>query len=208
MWTILIIAVILIAAYFIIYYLTMRNVNEPAYKLISKQGNIERRDYAPMLIAEVTESGNRDTAINQGFRQLANYIFGNNREINSQQSKKIAMTAPVIQTPDKNNNWHIRFVMPKNYTLETLPKPNNSAINVYQQPAIEAIVIRFSGKITDKNIEQHLTELESYLKENQIETTGEPIYAFYNPPWTLPAMRRNEILFTISANPVAERVTR
>ncbi|MEM9243300.1 MAG: heme-binding protein [Pseudomonadota bacterium] len=204
------IIVVLILTYFIYYYISMRNVKEPSYQLIKKEGAIQIRQYAPMIVAQVNESGDRDMAIRAGFRQLADYIFGNNTDqankntkiemtapVLQQNSQKIAMTAPVIQTPTETNQWQVRFVMPKTYTLATLPKPNNPNVKVYQQAAKKFVVIVFSGSITDQNIKQHLALLKQYISKHQLNVTGSPVYAFYNPPWTLPFMRRNEILFEL-----------
>ena len=82
--------------------------------------------------------GERRDAIGKGFRIIADYIFGNNTTaqkvpmtapVTQQDSQKIAMTAPVTQQGD-GNTWRVRFIMPSNYTLETLPKPNNPAIKL------------------------------------------------------------------------------
>ena len=113
----------------------LAQIEEPAFKLVAKDGAFEVRDYAPMIVAEVEVSGERQQAIGQGFRIIADYIFGKNRARKSiamtapvvqQSSEKIAMTAPVTQE-GTGNRWHVRFVMPSGYTMMTLPEPEDDA---------------------------------------------------------------------------------
>ncbi len=151
--------------------------------------------------------GGRKEAISKGFRILADYIFGNNaprQKINmtapvtQQQGEKIAMTAPVIQqASDHGGQWKVRFVMPAEYTSETLPHPNNSQIEVLSIPSKRYAVIRFSGLAGEESLKKHLEELVNYTKENKLQTIDDPIFAFYNPPWTLPFMRRNEVMMEV-----------
>lgn len=164
-------------------------VNEtPSYTTVSSKGKIEIRDYSPMILAEVQVSGERKQAIRDGFKILADYIFGNNCP-----KQKLPMTAPVIQE-QLMDRWKVRFVMPKQYPLETLPKPNSKDVLLVPLPAKRFAVIRFSGRTTDENIQQHTRELEGYIADQQLRTLGETVFAFYNPPWTLPFLRRNEIM--------------
>ena len=211
-WIIVLSIVILaMIGYFVYYYVTMRHIKTPAYSVIKKDGNIEIRRYAPMLIAQVNVSGDREQAINRGFRLLADYIFGNNTASTGEKqqiamtapvmqssSQKIAMTAPVVQSAiNDNQGWLVQFVLPSQYTLDTVPKPNNSDVKLISIPEQDKIVIRFSGSMTQRNLQSHLTDLQRYIKTHQINALQPPQYAFYNPPWTLPFMRRNEIMFII-----------
>jgi effector-binding domain-containing protein len=150
-------------------------------------------------------SGKRKDAISEGFRLLADYIFGNNTlnqnismtaPVEQKAGQKIAMTAPVQQQQD-SNSWIISFVMPKKFTLKTIPKPNNESVKINEVPAQRFIAIRFSGTNSDENIKQNESALFNYIAQNKVNVTGKPKYAFYNPPWTLPFMRRNEILVQI-----------
>lgn len=185
----------------------MSQVSEPKFKVIESRENIEIREYAPLLVAEVRVEGERKEAISKGFRMLADYIFGNNAPrqkismtvpVTQQQREKIAMTAPVIQqASDHNGHWKVRFVMPAEYTLETLPHPNNSEIEVVSVPAKSYAVIRFSGLASQESLQRYLGELFKYAKETNLKTLGEPIFAFYNPPWTLPFLRRNEVMMEV-----------
>lgn len=183
----------------------MSNVEHPKYKVISSIGNIELRQYSPMIIAEVEVQGERKQAINDGFRLLADYIFGNNTlqdkiamtaPVQQQNNAKIAMTAPV-QQQENQGSWKISFVMPSQYNMQTIPKPNNDRIILKEIPERNYVVIRFSGESSNENIDKHKMQLMQYIKENNIQTVENLKYAFYNPPWTLPFMRRNEIMMQI-----------
>lgn len=172
----------------------MSKINEPSYKILRKDSHIEFRQYSPMVIAEVSMQGTKTEAIKNGFRILAAYIFGDN-----QSDQKIAMTKPVMQTKQNANTWLIRFVMPSSWTMGDIPAPKNNKIKIIETHEQSMISIRFSGAITDMNIDRHLNKLKRYIDEKGIRVDGNPIYAFYNPPWTLPFMRRNEIIFKLEA---------
>lgn len=181
----------------------MSDVEKPKYQATALTNDIELRSYDPMLVASVQMSGKRKTAISEGFRVLADYIFGNNTldqnismtaPVEQQTGQKIAMTAPVQQQQEASNSWIISFVMPKKFSLKTIPKPNNELITLNEVPAQKFITIRFPGTNSDDNIKQNESTLFNYIAQNTINVTGEPKYAFYNPPWTLPFMRRNEIM--------------
>lgn len=185
----------------------MSQVNEPKHKVISSEGNIEIREYAPILVAQVSVTGERKSAISKGFRILADYIFGNNegREkismtapVIQQEGEKISMTAPVIQQESPDNlHWHVRFVMPSEYTIDTLPRPKNTQIEIIPIPSKRYAVIRFSGFPTEKVLKKNLDVLQQYTIAKQVHGIGKPIYAFYNPPWTLPFLRRHEIMIDL-----------
>ena len=181
----------------------MTHVKEPAFTVLKKDGNIQIREYAPYLTADVTVSGDRKSAINRGFRILAAFIFGGNTKqasidmtapVIQTTNEKIAMTAPVIQQGD-NNTWQVSFVMPAEYTEATLPKPNNADIKIVSHPSRKMIVIKFTGRTTTNNIKKHQQKLLEYIADNNIKVNSQPIYAFYNPPWVLPFFKRNEVMF-------------
>ena len=184
----------------------MSDVEQPNYDVLSSVDNIEVRQYALMIIAEVEVQGERKEAIGNGFRLLADYIFGNNRvqrkvamttPVQQQANEKIAMTAPV-QQQSSGDRWTVSFVMPTEYHLETLPKPNNEVVKLSQVPAKRFIAIRFSGRNSGSTIAKYEKQLVQHIEANQIQILGPPKYAFYNPPWTLPFLRRNEVMFEIN----------
>ena len=183
----------------------MSNVEKPKYQVISEQGNIQIREYNPSIVAEVQVQGEREEAISQGFRLLADYIFGNNKveqdiamtaPVTQRSSEKIAMTAPVKQQ-GSDNAWKVNFTMPSKYSMNTLPKPNNEKVTLHQVPSKKYASIKFSGMGSNKNLALHEKELQEYISKNKIQTLSESIYAFYSPPWTLAFLRHNEIMIEI-----------
>jgi hypothetical protein len=158
-----------------------------------------------MIVAEVDVQGPRMKALNQGFRLIAAYIFGQNLSsasvpmtapVTQQSGQPIPMTAPVTQSAD-GPTWKVRFIMPRRYTLETLPKPRNPQVRLIPIPARKIAAIRFSGFNTDQNLSAHRDQLLRYLHDHHLTVLGPPDTAFYNPPWTLPFLRRNEIMFDL-----------
>ena len=107
------------------------------------------------------------------------------------------MTAPVMQTPNTDDNWNVQFVMPSTMSMNTMPSPNSANIALIEQGSKQVAVIRFSGRITSANIAKHQQELEAFIQEQNLNIVDTPVYAFYNPPWTLPFLRRNEVMFEI-----------
>jgi effector-binding domain-containing protein len=186
----------------------MSLVEQPAYTVVRSFEDVEVRDYPPMIVAEVEVSGERKEAINAGFRQIADYIFGNNSParkipmtapVTQQAGEKVAMTAPVSQQA-AGGIWKVRFVMPSGYTLETLPTPNNAAVKLIAVPAERFAAIRFSGLAGGETIARYKQRLFDRLAEQALKSEGEAVTAFYNPPWTLPFLRRNEILVKIRSD--------
>lgn len=181
------------------------NVEQPDYAVVESHGPIEIRDYAPMIVAEVDVSGERKAAVNDGFRLVADYIFGNNSvagkvamtaPVIQQAGESIAMTAPVSQTGGQGA-WQVRFVMPSGYTLETLPRPNNPAVRLRAEPGKRFAVIRFSGRATTPVLDTRTRELQAFMQTQSLQAAAQPTYAFYNPPWTLPFLRRNEVMIEL-----------
>lgn len=183
----------------------MSQVEEAKYKVVRVDNAIEIRDYTPMIVAQVSVEGDRKEAINKGFRMIADYIFGNNSAsqkvamtapVIQQPNEQIAMTAPVLQQPD-GNRWNVQFVMPTSYTMETLPKPNNAQVKLREVAGKRFAVIRFSGRASAENLQKHTEELSAYMTSQKLTALGAPTYAFFNPPWTLPFFRRNEVMVEI-----------
>jgi effector-binding domain-containing protein len=184
----------------------MSRVEQPSYSVVESWGDIELRDYPQLIAAEVEVPGERKQAINAGFRMIADYIFGNNAPrqkiamtapVTQQAGEKIAMTAPVSQQA-VGNMWKVRFIMPSSYTLDTLPTPNNPDVKLIRVPAERVAAIRFSGSAAEDSISRHRKLLLERIAQQGLTVNGEPTMAFYNPPWTLPFLRRNEILAKVS----------
>lgn len=186
------------------------NVEQATYSTVTADGDFEIRDYPSLVVAEVTRAGDRKSSVNQGFRPLAAYIFAKERKgepiamtapVIQEKRETIAMTAPVTQTPDKSgDNWTIRFVMPSDYTLETLPRPAGSDVRIEEMPARVRAVIRFSGVATDSLLADKEVELRKWMISRNLQAGGVPTYAYYNAPWTPGFLRRNEVLLDIAAN--------
>lgn len=202
---------------FIMWGAIVSNVEQPKYSIVQTDGDIEIRHYEPMIIAKVRVDGERQAAISSGFKLLAAYIFGDNTAQNKMKMtapvqqvavqenigvsapvmrQKIKMTAPVTQKK-VDNSWEVSFVMPSKYTDETLPKPINSKVYIESIPKKQYAVIIFSGLVSDKNLQKNKDKLLRYLAVNNIKMLSSPIYAFYNPPWTMPFLRKNEVLVEI-----------
>ncbi|AKD25703.1 SOUL heme-binding protein [Polynucleobacter duraquae] len=192
---------------------TVMATEEPKFSIIEKSEPFELRAYAPQLIAEVKVEGDLDTASSQGFRLIAAFIFGQNQVsekismtvpvgIETAQSTKIAMTVPVGIEASKDsakgvNQWVFSFVMPSEYTMATLPKPINPLVTIRELPAQKRAAITFSGFYNEAKVLEKTKALEEWVKSKQWQTIGSPQFARYNPPWSIPFMRRNEILITL-----------
>ena len=177
-------------------------IEEPQYTVVRQHDGFEIREYAPYLVADVLVPGPAEEAGNQGFRILAGYIFGKN-----QGERKIAMTAPVAQTPAPariemtapvtqaaaDGGYLVRFTMPREYTLETLPEPLDPQVKLRSVSGGRFAVIRYSGSWSESNYTEHLEKLERGVEAAGLRTTGAPIYSRYNAPFVPWFMRRNEI---------------
>jgi len=183
-------------------------IEEPKFKILLSQENFELREYEPRIIAQTIVKGEFSEAPNAGFRRLADYIFGNNTQQSEiamtapvsqlKSSEKIAMTAPVSQEKSGDDSWIITFTMPRSYTMDKLPKPNNTAITLRQLPSAKFAVVRFSGLNSQTTVKEKTEALRNWMKLQSFKERGvEPIYARYNPPWTPWFWRRNEILIEL-----------
>jgi hypothetical protein len=182
---------------------------EPKYTVLEKESPFEIRSYAPMILAEVQVDGDLDNASSQGFRLIAAYIFGQNQvnqkiamtapvtvEEKVPQSAKIAMTVPV-GIESSAGKWTVSFVMPAEYTLESIPKPINPLVQLRQIPVVKKAVISFSGFYSEEKVAEKTLELEQWMKARKLQSAGPPNFARYNPPWALPFMRRNEVMINL-----------
>ncbi len=183
------------------------SVASPQYSVLEKKKGYEIRMYEPYITAQVEVNASRNSALNQGFSILADYIFGNNTKRTDiamtapvtegeTEFEKMAMTAPVTESGNEQTRI-ISFVMPLEYTLETLPKPNNPEVKIVPQEARKVAVLRFSWFRNSERIARKKQELLMLLERDSIEPTGVPEYAGYNAPLTAPWLNRNEIIVEI-----------
>ena len=198
-------------------------VEEPKFEVLAQDGRFEVRRYAPLIVAETWVEGDMDAASSKGFRAIADYIFGNNTAPQTQQSSKIAMTAPVTLEPQGQptqlamtapvtvqpapdapgwvaaQRWRVKFVMPSQYTLATLPKPNNNTVTLREVPGKTVAVATYAGFNTDNRIHKETQALLGWMQTRQLAAAGPAQLARYDPPWTLPIWRRNEIQIEVQA---------
>ena len=177
-------------------------IEEPKYEVIRRFDNVELRQYAPYVVAEVVLDATADDAGSQAFPILAGYIFGKNKG-----ERKFSMTAPVTQTaaPMKMEmtapvtqaavpgGMRVQFVLPKGVTLESAPEPLDPRVQLRLVPASQWAVIRYSGTWSQANYDEHLGKLQTALAAADVATQGQPVLARYNAPFTPWFMRRNEI---------------
>lgn len=180
----------------------IRSSAEPQYQLLSERGDVQIRQYPPLLIAETVIDADYAQAGNIGFNRLAGYIFGGNQQkqqmamtapvFRENAGEQIAMTAPVLQQA-VGNKWTMAFVMPAGYSLETLPTPIDPQVTIKVLPAKKVAVLRYSGSLNLEKINEKSQLLLAWIEQQQLTPLTAPRSAAYDPPWTLPALRRNEI---------------
>lgn len=185
---------------------TAMAIEEPKYFVIENVPPFELRIYEPLILAEVKVDGDMDSASSQGFRLIAAYIFGKNRIQEKipmtapvgfeEKSAAIAMTAPV--SIESNHSLStVSFVMPAQYTLASLPQPLDERVQLREVPATKKAVIMFSGFYNEEKVKEKTAELERWIQAQNLQAIGLPNFARYNPPWTLPFLRRNEVIIEV-----------
>ena len=187
----------------------MRKIETPKFNVIEVKDSYETRLYEPFIIAYTVVDGTYRESIRKGFGSIADYIFGNNTiqkkiamtapviEQQEEDGETIAMTAPVTEQEDTSGRRTISFVMPSQYTIETLPTPNNPKVKLKQESEKLQAVYSFSWWATNTRVEKKKKDFINVLKKDGFEILSEPKYAGYNPPLTIPFMQRHEILVEI-----------
>lgn len=186
--TLLILSVLVICV-MAAWYLVPKFLEQPSYKVLQKDGNIEIRLYQGFLLKSVNVTGNQYLALRKGFRPLVNYIGAKKRD-----GDKISMTAPVIQSlGNSKDEWVVSFSMPSKYDASNLPDPNNKQIYTEAISSTKAAVIRFNGKADENLLAEKTIKLSEWLEKGRFTAKTKPRYMFYNDPSTPPFLRRNEI---------------
>ena len=187
------------------------SIEEASYEVIKTEDQFELREYEPQIVAEVVVQGDFKRAGNRAFRPLFRYIDGNNTS-----REKIAMTAPVSQAAQGNegekiamttpvgqmtsaDGWSISFMMPAEYTMESIPVPADPTVIIREIPEQRVAAIRYSGTWSESNYQEHLASLLKWVDSQGLTVTGDPVWARYNAPFTPWFMRRNEILLRIDS---------
>jgi hypothetical protein len=183
-------------------------IETPKHDVLKSYPDFEVRQYATYLVAETEVEGEAGEVGSEAFSRLAGYIFGNNRE-----REKLAMTAPVTQTPASGarlamtapvtqaaagpRRWRVQFMMPSGSTLETLPVPNDPRVQLRALSPSRFAAIRFSGTWSQANYQEHLEALRAAMQREGLEARGEPVWARYDPPFKPWFLRTNEILIPV-----------
>lgn len=194
---------------------TAQAIEQPEYSVVQTNDVYEIRKYEPYIVAEVVVPGPESEAGNQAFSLLGGYIFGKNKgerklemtapvvqtpvsapTLAPAASTKIEMTAPVVQTPT-TNGFLVQFMMPRAYTLATLPEPLDPKVKLRQIEGKTVAAHRYSGSWSQSNYDEHLDILKQALAKAGVKTQGEPLYSRYNAPFTPWFLRKNEIWFNI-----------
>ena len=182
---------------------------EPAYRVIKTYPAFELRQYDAYVVAETQVAGAFDDVGSQAFRRLFRYISADKRP-----QGKISMTTPVIQQPiaadenpgddgsapaDTGTSYRFAFVMPAEYALDDLPKPDNLTIQLSSIPARMMAARRYSGTWSEERYRKNQQQLLEAVEAAGLKTLGTPIFARYNAPFSLWFLRRNEVLIEVAA---------
>jgi len=180
---------------------------QPAYTVLERAGEVEIRRYESRLAAEAVVAGGAMDARNEGFRKVAGYIFGDNAGkasiamtapvVQSAAPQKIAMTAPVVQAEAPGGDWRIQFIMPSKYTADSLPTPNDADVKIVTLPPQTYAVARFTGSRSGAAVDRRQAQLSRQVQGTGWRVAGEPTAWFYDPPWTIPFLRRNEVAMPV-----------
>ncbi|KAF5476197.1 hypothetical protein F2P56_007930 [Juglans regia] len=193
-------------------------VETPKYEVIQSSAAYEIRKYVPSVIAEITYDpsqfkGNKDG----GFTVLANYIGALGNPQNTR-PEKIAMTTPVItKNPEKiamttpvvtktggageeelKNMVTMQFLLPAKYQkAEEAPRPVDERVVIREEGERKYGVVKFGGVATEEVVKGKVEKLKQSLEEDGYKVIGQFLLARYNPPWTLPPFRTNEVMVPV-----------
>lgn len=182
---------------------------QPPYEVVDRTpGEVEIRRYGMRLAAETTvEASDAEAGRSAAFRILAGYLFGANRskseiamtapvEVQTA-AQKITMTAPVETAPAGEGRFAMRFFLPAHLSLATAPEPTDPRVRLLTVPAETLAVRRYSGSRGAERVAVEGAALRAALEASAWRPTAEPISLFYDPPWTLPFLRRNEAAVSV-----------
>jgi len=186
----------------------IRGIEEPSYNVMEEKRWYEIREYDDYLVAEVEIQWEGQEVLNKWFRVLAGYIFWWNTSKESismtapvtdteKKSEKIAMTTPVSDVDTWNDIHKVRFALPREYSLETLPIPDNNSIQLKQIASYRAAALSYTWWATQKRVKAKKERLEQLLKRDWVKILGDMKSAQYNPPMSFPLLIRNEIIVPI-----------
>jgi hypothetical protein len=181
---------------------------QPAYTVVEQiEQTVEIRDYGSRLAAEATvEAGNAEAGRNDTFRLLFDYISGANQSQSEVAmmapvevgSEKIAMTAPVETAVADDGRYTMRFFLPSTYTRATVPQPTDPRVRIVELPEMTVAVERFSGSRDEDSVKRRKAQLLNSPELSGWRPIGAATSLFYDPPWTLPFLRRNEVVVPVA----------
>jgi len=172
---------------------TRANYESAPYEVVRTDGEFEVRDYPALTVVE-TPMANANGS-DGSFMRLFRFISGTNNE-----EQKIAMTTPVFMSGSEANAT-MAFVMPAKMKSGEVPKPLDSAVTVRELPAGRFAVLRFSGNQNPKNEAVALARLKAWLVKERLSDLSPPVYGYFDPPWTPPFLRRNEVMLRTGDTP-------
>ena len=181
-------------------------IEKAKYNILEVENDFEVRQYEPQIVAETFVEGDFEAVGNEGFRRLYKYITGYNQKeqsismtasVNQEaKSEKIAMTAPVSQEKE-GKKWRITFLMPANYTLDSLPSPLDVRVKLKAEPGRRMATVKYSGRWSKNLFEKKKARLKEFINKHGLIQAGEPVWARYDPPFMPWFLRRNEVLIPV-----------
>lgn len=160
----------------------------PRYRLLRMEGEVEIREYPLLTVVNAPMSSG---GVDGAFQRLFRYIGGNNAR-----GEKIAMTTPVLMASG-NGSREMSFIMPHGTVPQTAPAPLDSSVSVSELSGGTFAALRFGGGRCPENEQRAVESLRSLLTRRELAAAGDPIIAYYDPPWTPLFLRRNEVLIPI-----------
>jgi hypothetical protein len=184
-------------------------VAQPRYKVLEHDGNFELRRYPDLVVAQTRVEADFEVALNEGFSRLAGFIFGKNTRRERvgmtspvvSQPEKLAMTSPVTTQQERGEGYTVSFMMPPERTVDDLPLPDDDRVVVRVQPARTVATLRFRGRYDGKHVERAESQLMNGVSSRGLELRGQPAFAGYDGPSTLPFLRRNEVWVEVASSP-------
>ncbi len=184
----------------------IRTVEILDYAIVEEEGDFDIRKYEDYWVARAVSGGKYDKSTSESFRHLFDYISGNNSGqekiamtgpvLQREKGEKIAMTGPVIQQK-QGENWTMEFVLPSKFNQGKPPEPLDPKVSIVKVNGYTAAAIRFSGNLSEKKFKAKSQALLEIIEEKGLQPIGEAFSAGYDPPWTIPFLKRNEVLIII-----------
>lgn len=165
------------------------------YTVVAKRDGYELRHYDPAILVQVTVTGDAQSAGSMGFGSLVRYISGDNEP-----GRKMAMTSPVLQESAHSSSHVVSFVLPANVSVDDIPRPRDARVSTVAVPSRDMAARTYIGRWTQRKFEDNAEQLVADLARDGISAVGLPSWARYDPPWTPPFLRRNEVLVKVVAS--------